>query len=70
MAKLSAGVERGLGRSFLAVDTAPTSTPAAGEEPQGQRFLDVLQRLLRRVPQPLRVSVVRPTVSKKGMENW
>lgn len=44
------------------MDTPPARPPGAGEERQGQRVLDVVQRFLRRFPQPLRLPVVRPTV--------
>lgn len=57
-------MERGLGGPLDAVDTPPARPPGAGEERQGQRVLDVVQRLLRRFPQSLRLPVVRPTVSK------
>ena len=55
-------MERGLGGPLDAVDTPPARAPGAGEERQGQRVLDVVQRFLRRFPQPLRLPVVRPAV--------
>lgn len=65
-------MERRLGGQLNAVDTPPTGPPGVGEERQGQRVLDVVQRFLRRVPKPVRLPVVRPTVSEKeiGGELW